>query len=324
MKYRHIACGGTFDFFHAGHREFLKKALLLSRHVSVGVTSDRFANSLGKYPSSSFSVRKSAIKNYLNEHRLLKRVSLLKLDDVFGTTVTDGTLQGILATENSLSGATKINSARRDLKQKLLDVIICKLINADDGLPISSTRIKAGEISTDGLNYFKLLKKNDYALPKKLRTELGRPFGEIVQKITQVDKPKLIITVGDQTTMDCLRIGITPNVSIVDYKVQRIRAFETHLDLGFGSDIKVFRAENPQGYISKNLSTVVHKSVHDKDKSVVVVSGEEDLAVLPAVLLSGLGTNLYYGLRNQGLVKIVVDIDCKNTFLALLGKFYLR
>jgi len=324
LKYRHIACGGTFDFFHAGHRAFLKKAFFLSEHVSIGITSDHFARTFGKWPSNRFSARKSVVEKFLNTEDLSGRFSIIRLDDIFGSTIVDKTLQGIFVTENTINGALKINAERRYSGLDHLDITRCELKKADDGIPISSTRIKTGKISLEGENYFKFLKNHSFVLPKNLRPTLAKPFGSLVEKISVVDTANLLVTVGDQTTCDSLKVGIVPNVSVIDYYVQRIKTFQAFADLGFDPAIEVFNAKNPQGFISKNLSEILEKSLHYKSKSVVIVDGEEDLAVLPVVLLAPLGTNVYYGLRGRGLVKIVVDIDCKNSFWNLLKKFTRR
>ena len=54
MEYKLVASGGTFDHFHKGHREFLKKQLEISERVLIGITSDKFANSKNMTLSNHF------------------------------------------------------------------------------------------------------------------------------------------------------------------------------------------------------------------------------------------------------------------------------
>ena len=44
-RYQQVALGGTFDKFHEGHRELIKKAFEIGQEVLIGVTSDEFAGS---------------------------------------------------------------------------------------------------------------------------------------------------------------------------------------------------------------------------------------------------------------------------------------
>ncbi len=321
MKYIHIACGGTFDFFHAGHEAFLNKAFFISNKVSIGITSDVFANKIGKCTYNNFAERKALVEKFLTKKGLLKRAKVIKLEDVYGSTISDNSLQGIIVTKNSTNGAIAVNKLRRQSKLAPLDLVICELKIANDGMPISSSRIKAGEISPDGINYLEFLSKNNFTLPRKLRPTLGEPFGLVTGKITNPNDADLLVTIGDQTTSDALKAGILPDVSVIDYKIQRVKSFQAPTDLGFKRKIKIFAAINPKGMISKDLSITLHKSLNYEEKCVLVVDGEEDLAVLPAVLLAPIGTCVYYGLRNEGIVKILVDVDCKNNFLDLLKKF---
>ena len=49
-----------------------------------------------------------------------------------------------------------------------------------------------------------------------------------------------------------------------------------------------------------------------------VVDGEEDLAVIPLVLLSPLGTKVIYGQPNKGAVLVNVDTKTKDSLSNLL------
>ena len=62
---KHIAVGGTFDLFHKGHKDFLKKAFGLSDRITVGVTSDKLSQSLGKSPIDPFQTRLNNVRSYI-------------------------------------------------------------------------------------------------------------------------------------------------------------------------------------------------------------------------------------------------------------------
>ena len=53
----------------------------------------------------------------------------------------------------------------------------------------------------------------------------------------------------------------------------------------------------------------------------IIVDGEEDLAVLPVVLLAPLDSLVFYGQRNQGLVLVKVTEEKKSEFVKILARF---
>ncbi len=321
MKYIHIACGGTFDFFHLGHQAFLAKTFDASAYVTIGITSDLFAISLGKRPYYNFSTRKLRIEQYLKQKNLFHRAKIVKLNDIYGTTLVDKTVQAIAVTPGSISGALQINDMRQKLNLLPLSVVYCEMKVGDDGQIVSSTRIWAGEISPDGFNYFTYLKKYNFILPKKLRPILARPYGKLVKTTYREGGKDLFVTVGDQTTVDCIKSGNLPNISVVDFKIQRVLMFRSIQDLGIPSGIKVFKAKNPAGTISYDLSVSVKQCFLADKNSVVVVDGEEDLSVLPIVLIAPIDTRVLYGIRNKGLMMIRVNQKIKEDFLKLSFKF---
>ena len=51
------------------------------------------------------------------------------------------------------------------------------------------------------------------------------------------------------------------------------------------------------------------------------VNGEEDLVVLPLILLTPLNTIIYYGQPSEGLVKVIVSESIKDKAYNLVSKF---
>ena len=57
--------GGTFDLFHYGHMNFLKKCNNISDKVVVSLNTDEFIKSYkGKAPIMSYKEREQALKNF--------------------------------------------------------------------------------------------------------------------------------------------------------------------------------------------------------------------------------------------------------------------
>ncbi|MGA1776980.1 MAG: adenylyltransferase/cytidyltransferase family protein [Flavobacteriaceae bacterium] len=57
--------GGTFDIFHYGHMNFLKKCSLLADRVVVSLNTDEFIEEYkGRPPVMSYAEREASIKNF--------------------------------------------------------------------------------------------------------------------------------------------------------------------------------------------------------------------------------------------------------------------
>jgi len=66
MKYNLVVCGGTFDHFHRGHKEFLRYILSISRKVLIGLTTDKYvkAKNNSKWVED-YQLRKQKIMEFL-------------------------------------------------------------------------------------------------------------------------------------------------------------------------------------------------------------------------------------------------------------------
>ena len=323
-KYKHIALGGTFDLLHLGHIDFLKKSFSISEFVTVGIVSDIYANALRKKSFETFWERKRNVQKLLKDEGFDRRFSIVSLHDIFGTTPKDSSIEAVIGTENTKSGGILLSNKRLDLGMDALDIVILPLKLADDGVPISTSRIKDGFISRSGLNYFEYLRRRDFLLPRDLRKTLRKPFGEIVKNITTCrDLSNLpFYTVGDQTTANFVAEGHFPSIAIVDFHIQRSKRYNSIRDLGIVDPINIGRAINRAGEVSKNLSCVIYKSLQSPDRrKIILVRGEEDLAVLPLALMAPLNSSIYYGIREKGLVELKVSEDLKVKLLSLLIKF---
>lgn len=145
-KYRKIAVGGTFDRFHEGHLKLLSKAFQLSELVLIGVTSDEFAQSKG--PIEPCSERMSNLIWELEKFTGNYIVS--RLDDACGQAIDEEDIEALVVSEETEPSAEMINEIREKRGMKPLDIITIDMVLADDGKPISSTRIREGEIDVAG------------------------------------------------------------------------------------------------------------------------------------------------------------------------------
>ncbi len=323
-KFKHLALGGTFDFLHKGHRKFLDFAFAKAAFVSIGITTDKFISSK-KLNVRPLTLRLAELDDYLKKKGFDKRSKIIFLDDIFGNAISDATIDGIAVTRLTKAGAVLINKKRVQLGLAPLKVLTFPIVMAKDNKPISSSRIRLGDIDREGNSYFLEIGKKDYHLPENLRLELSTPHGQLFGNIddfkSQIIASK-VIAVGDETTSNFLKKGIIPRLSIIDLKVGRKKIFNDINDLGFPKDQKFETLTNPASTIKRKLSKSIKKNIYNKNNnSVIEIIGEEDLAVLPATILAPLSWHIVYGQPHEGLVLISVTEETKADFFKLLGEF---
>ena len=145
-SYRKVAVGGTFDKFHYGHRRLIDIAFEIGHYVVIGVTSNEFGGVKGKIEPCN--VRMSNLRSLLEKKH--QNYDIQELNDPFGTTIIDETIDAIVVSEETEPTAFKINKIRKENGMKPLDIVTIGMVLADDGIPISSTRIRKGEIDKMG------------------------------------------------------------------------------------------------------------------------------------------------------------------------------
>jgi pantetheine-phosphate adenylyltransferase len=155
-KYDVVATGGTFDVIHLGHLALLSKAFEVGKKVIIGVSSDAFASvAKGKNKlNHNYEERVSKLKEKIEEKFGNVTYEISKLDDVYGPTVICGHVEAIISSTETAGNGRLINEIRSQNGLKPLNIISVNMIRAEDGYPISSTRIRKGEIDSSG----KLLK----------------------------------------------------------------------------------------------------------------------------------------------------------------------
>jgi pantetheine-phosphate adenylyltransferase len=164
LRYKSVALGGTFDVFHSGHRQLLSHAFGLGERVLIGITSDQLVKTLGKaHPVQNYASRAREVRRFLKQRGWTHRGETRPLTDRFGPAASRKSLQAIVVTPKTLPSARKLNRERRKRGLTSLEIQTIPLANAKDGIPISSTRIRNGEIDRQG----KILRKSPRSLPRK-------------------------------------------------------------------------------------------------------------------------------------------------------------
>jgi len=157
-KFNLVALGGTFDHLHLGHRSLLKKAFEVGNSVLIGITGDSY---LKKYKKKSnitncYESRVLNLINFIKKNFKNTSFSIIKLDDKYGPTVTSKEIQALVTSTETKQTGLRINRIRVKNGLDPLLIITVDLILSCDGIPLSSTRIRSGEINSLG----KILKKN--------------------------------------------------------------------------------------------------------------------------------------------------------------------
>jgi pantetheine-phosphate adenylyltransferase len=150
-KYNQVAIGGTFDIIHRGHLELLKESFKVGHFVVIGVTSDEFVESiLKKKIKNRHYIRVQNIKKTIEKEIGSNNYQITKLDDHFGPVMTSNNIDCLVVSNETEEKAKTINSIRTKLGLPLINIVSVKMILAEDGLPISSSRIRSNVIDVNG------------------------------------------------------------------------------------------------------------------------------------------------------------------------------
>ncbi len=250
------------------------------------------------------------------------RVEIVSIDKPYEPLLTsEFSPKAIAVTPQTEKTANEINEKRKTLGLSPLEIVVIEMEKAEDGDLISSTRIRNGEINREGRLYVRSFwKKQTLILPKSLRPNLQKPFGKVLNSVLSVDGGK-VITIGDITAQKFNEKNIGQFLSIVDFAVKRQIKFEKLSELGFVHDIETIEAENPAGSITPQLFDAIQKAFSSNNRKIILIKGEEDLAVLPVLLIAPLGFLVYYGQPDQGLVEVQVTEENKEKIYDLVNKF---
>ncbi|MHA1711377.1 MAG: phosphopantetheine adenylyltransferase [Candidatus Freyarchaeota archaeon] len=152
-----VVVGGTFDEFHKGHRALLLKALEVGDRVLVGLCSDEFASRMKKpHRVATYEERLKELMSFFKEQGVLSRVEVVPLNDPYGVTLSQGCIEAIVVSRETEPRAHEINEKRKKRGLPPLNIITIEMVPAENHVPISTTRIRRGEIDREG----RLLKSN--------------------------------------------------------------------------------------------------------------------------------------------------------------------
>jgi uncharacterized protein (UPF0218 family) len=146
---------------------------------------------------------------------------------------------------------------------------------------------------------------------------LQEPLGEIVDAGTSAfsEEERLrILAVGDVTVTLFHARNILPRLSVVDLLVERSVRYKKLSEMPLQHVNLTYSLQNTPGQISAEAFRVVRDAfiAIGSGKTVLIhVEGEEDLIVLPVILLAPLDFIVCYGQPKKGTVKVRITESLK-------------
>lgn len=330
-SWRRCLVGGTFDRFHAGHRLLLKSAQRHAAHVEIHVTSDEMAEHKATNIQSLDS-RMAAIAAFVSSQGM--KATLHELTDANGPAPQHKTADAIVATPETEAPCHAINDLRMKNGLEPLEVIVVSHVLAMDGDWLSSSRIRRGEVDTEGHPWFEpAWDGRVLAMTSALDGELKTPMGSLYRgpedapdvalsgAIEDMDlSVNALVAVGDVTVQTFLGLGVKPDVALIDGQTKRT-PLEPHLMVDHTEFEHHLSITNAAGELTPSLRTAIEAALRETTPSVIHVEGEEDLAPLFVHLLAPLGTVVVYGQPREGVVVQVTSLATKERCRRLLSLF---
>jgi len=147
-----VATGGTFDCIHQGHLNLLSESFRIGQKVIIGLTSDQFVKKYKvnidikhDYTERLENLNKAISINFPN-----RNYDIVRLNDEFGPILTSDEIEAIVVSEDTFEKISQVNKIRSLKNLKPLKISVIRMVNSRDGKPLSSTRIRNGEIDEYG------------------------------------------------------------------------------------------------------------------------------------------------------------------------------
>jgi len=146
-----VLVGGTFDVFHKGHKALIMKAFDVGERVMLGLSSDQLARELRKnHDVATYEERLKDLRAFLKKQSVLERAKIVPLDTPYGVTLATTVADALVVSKETEPVGKDINKRRKASGLRPLKLVVIDMIPAEDRVPISSTRIRRGEIDREG------------------------------------------------------------------------------------------------------------------------------------------------------------------------------
>jgi pantetheine-phosphate adenylyltransferase len=106
---------------------------------------------MGKpHTTAPYKERLKELQAFLKALGLSGKAEIVPLNDPYGVTVTDTCIQALVVSEETEKTALKINQKRGEAQLPPLTIVTISMVPAENCKPISTTRIREGEIDREG------------------------------------------------------------------------------------------------------------------------------------------------------------------------------
>ena len=342
--------GGTFDHFHRGHAKLILSGLKECNNLEIWITSDEIiSHKTGVV--QSFEERNSFLDEWVNKDGNMQdlgvseyeyhikdinsRIVIRKLEDEVGPAEWRTDCDAIICTEETLPACEDINSTRIRSNLTPLNIITVEHFLTEDGNILSSSLIRKGTYTRQGKKWIDASQLSETLyMPKSIESKLKKPFGTLYEgpeNDTSIAINKLyeelngnllgkIVAVGDVCVSALQKLGITPDIAVVDGMTKRQKLPEAQKPNQEGYD-EYINCKNPAGQITSEFSKSLINASKSELKVLINVEGEEDLAPIILHLALPLDALLIYGQPNKGIVACYSDEDVKNRCVFRLNEF---
>jgi pantetheine-phosphate adenylyltransferase len=147
--YNKVVFAGTFDRLHEGHKHIMRTAFKIGRQVAIGLTTDKMLRSKSnKERIQSYEERHRELERFLREECDIERSTIFPIDTIEGGGDTMEALDALIVSDEIgvVQNAFDINQLRINNGLRRFHIMIIPMVRSLDGRPLSSSRIRAGEV----------------------------------------------------------------------------------------------------------------------------------------------------------------------------------
>ena len=131
--------------------------------------------------------------------------------------------------------------------------------------------------------------------------------------LKHIPKESYVITVGDRTSEKMIDFGLVPSLQIIDNLEKRVKRIPARCDVS-----TELICDNPAAEITTQSIDAIKKAFVSKTPVRLVVTGEEDLLVVPVCIHAPDNAIVMYGQPNEGLVIVKITPEIRNKTQRLL------
>lgn len=280
-----IALGGTFDMIHKGHRTIFEKAFDIGDEVLIGITSDEMAEQARGYAVSPIKNRREGLEAFLRSlgH---SEFEIVEISDVYGPAPYLENLDAIIASEETKKTAEEINGMRAENGLRPLDIHLVSMVLADDSYPISSSRIRSGEIDEEG----KLQRPLVVNVGSKNKAKIWATRDVFLKVFKKVEIHGIEVETGASE--------IPMDEEAIEGAINRAKEALKKADYGVGIECGLFQNEKLESGFLVQYCAIV-------DKRGVLTTGHGPGFVLP----ESVAADLKGGFPVSGVIKGFLNVD---------------